>query len=189
MDTGHGRRRVDRIVSPDYLHAIEERSPAELRALRDECRGEEEELSYARRVLQAQLDIARSEAARRAGDTGDAALVSQLPGILADPPSDTRRAARAVGFHVPTRSGQRAGDLDAPQAALSRLPDLSDAELADLIGRLGEQEQRVSQQRRIVLDRVDQLQAELVRRYRDGGLTVDDVVSGVARGGEDSDAT
>ena len=187
MDAERGRRRVDRIVSPDYLHGIEERSAAELRALRDECRAEEEQLSYTRRVLQAQLDIARMEAARRAADSDDAALLAELPSVLADPPPDARREARAVGFHVPVRSGQRAGDLDAPDTALSRLPDLSDGELADLIGRLSEHEQRVSQQRAIVLERVDRLQAELVQRYRDGELDVDEVVSGVPGGQGDGE--
>jgi hypothetical protein len=178
MDATHGRRRIDRIVEPDYLHGIEERPAAELRALRDECRAEEEHLSYARRVLQAQLDIARTEAARRAGEVGDDALVSELPSILADPTPSEHRETRAVGFHVPEQSGRRAGDLDAPEAALARLPDLADAEIADLIGRLTEHEQQVSQQRRVVLDHIDRLQAELVRRYREEGLSIDEVVAG-----------
>jgi hypothetical protein len=185
MDASHDRRRVDRIVSPDYLHGIEERTASELRALRDECRDEEEQLSYSRRVLQAQLDIARTEAARRSGET-DEDIVTKLPGILADEPPPGRREARAVGFRVPERSGRRLGDLDSPEATLSRLPDLSDAELADLIGRLGEQERRTSQQRRIVLDCIDRLQAELVRRFRDGDVTVDDIMNGADPGERES---
>lgn len=174
------RRRIDRLTVPDYLHGLEQRESPELRAMRDECREVEEELSYARRVLQAQLDIARSEAARRAGEIAQAsgaALVANLPSILADPPVHGPRVARAVGLRIPTRSGNRPGDLDAPQPALARLPDLADADLADLIGWLSQQEQQVSRQRRTVLDHIDRIQAELVRRYRDGALSIDELVT------------
>jgi hypothetical protein len=177
--TAHGRRRIDRMVSPDYLHDIEQQSVGRLRALRDECREEEENLSYARRVLQGQLDIVRTEAARRATGEETDPLLASLPSVLADPPTAEPRDARALALHVPDLSGKRAGDLDAPETGLSRLPDLSDAEIADLIGRLAEQEERVSQQRRIVLDHIDRIQSELVRRYRDEGVAIDDVVAGV----------
>lgn len=182
MSEAHKRRRIDRIVAPDYLHGMEDADVESLRAKRDECREEEALLSYARRVLQAQLDVARTEAARRRGelDGDDTSLVAQLPGILADAPTSAPRAPRPVGFGIPERSGKRAGDLDAPGLALSQLPDLSDAELADYIGRLSEQEERVSHQRAVVLDHLDRLQAELVRRYREGGLTVDDLVAPTA---------
>ena len=36
MDATHARRRIDRILAPDYLHGVEERPAAEVRALRDE---------------------------------------------------------------------------------------------------------------------------------------------------------
>jgi hypothetical protein len=177
--TAHGRRRIDRMVSADYLLDIEAQPVAQLRTLRDECREEEEHLSYARRVLQAQLDIVRTEAARRAGGDETDPLLASLPSVLADPPATEPRDPRAMALHVPDLSGKRAGDLDAPDTGLSRLPDLSDAEIANLIGRLAEQEAQVSQQRRIVLEHIDRIQSELVRRYRDEGLAIDDVVAGV----------
>ena len=177
MDNQAARRRIDRLTAPDYLHGLEDRPVNEVRAMRDECRDEEGRLSYARRVLQGQLDVARSEAARRSGGEESGSLLAQLPKILADPPSDSPRDVRPITFRIPGVSGKRIGDLDAPGVALSQLPDLSDAELASLIGRLSEQEQQISQQRRIVLDHLDRLQVELVRRYRNGEIAIDELVT------------
>ena len=64
-----GTRRIDRVLSEDYLTALGEQSLAEVRALRDEAEQEEVDLSYIRRLLQGRMDIVRAELSRRDGKT------------------------------------------------------------------------------------------------------------------------
>ncbi len=71
------RRRIDRVTAPDYLDGLADRTAAaEIRAMRDDCRSEETRLSYARRVLQGQLDIARVGALPTGGAEADEAAWS-----------------------------------------------------------------------------------------------------------------
>jgi hypothetical protein len=178
--TERGRRRIDRVTAPDLLDGVGGAPADVLRALRDECREEEARISYARRVVQGQLDIARSELRRRSsGEGGTDSLVQQLSSILADEPSPNARGARTISFYSPDdEAGQRRSD-DALVAlpSLSKLPDLDDATIADLITQLEAEESRLSLARRAVLDNLDGLQGELVRRYREGAADVDAILS------------
>jgi hypothetical protein len=171
MEGAPRRRRIDRVTADDFLDGVDERSTDELRGMRDECRQEEARLSYARRLVQGRIDIARAEAARRErGDAEPLDLVALLPTILADEPPSQQREARAVSLYTPEGPlGQRAHDALLDDPALGRLPDLRDAEVDELLERLRAQERDVSATRRRVLDHYDRLQAELIRRYRDGG--------------------
>ncbi len=177
MNAQPRQRRIDRVTDPAYLDGVTERPAADLRSMRDECLKEEARLSYARRVLHGQIDIARAEAARRGHDpSGD--LLASLADILADPPAGEPRDARAVGLYDPeVEAGRRRDDAVLDEPAISRMPELPDDELRALAERLADQEREVSAQRRTVLDHVDQLQSELVRRYREGRADVDEVVS------------
>lgn len=161
------RRRLDRITAADYLEGMEGWDAQELRARRDECRAEEEQLSYLRRLLQGRIDIIRAEQARRRGE-GDDRLLDALPSLLADTPSAGRREPRALGTDPPEHRMRRAEDRLAVDSTLARLPDLSDEEIDRMLEELAADEERVSRLRRTVHERLDALQAELVVRYRDG---------------------
>ena len=65
-----GRRRVDRVLAPDYLVGLSQLSLEEVRARRAEAEQEEVDLSYARRLLQGRVDILRAEQDYRATDGG-----------------------------------------------------------------------------------------------------------------------
>lgn len=173
---GPTRRRIDRITAPDFLEGIEERDPAELRAMRDDCGQEEARFSYNRRLLQGRIDIVEAELARRAGD-GNESLIEALPRILADDPGPRAGVgnARNAPVYEPGEVGRRSDDRLAADALLTRLPDLTDSELQAELEDLREEEKRVSELRKAVQERYDALQAELVRRYREGG--VGDIVS------------
>ncbi len=176
-NAGGSRRRTDRVTAPGYLDDLRDRTVPELRDLRDECRAEEDELSYVRRLLQARLDIARGEVARRSGD-GQTDLLQALPRILADRRSPGSREARAVGLFSPgDNRGRRSYDALTSDASIGYLPDLGDDELRTLVERLEQEERRVSGLRRAVLDHLDTLQGELARRYRAGDVGVDDLVA------------
>lgn len=183
------RRRIDRVTADDYLAGLEAADIATIRTMRDDCREEETRLSYARRVAHGQLDIVGAEVRRRGGDD-DGGLVGTLSQILADEPAPRSREARTVPVYTPTEEGygNRAHDALVDDAQLGRVPDLDDAQLSALLSRLQEKEAYISSLRRTVLTHLDALQDELIRRYRDHAVDIDDVVaSAVAAADEQRD--
>jgi hypothetical protein len=177
--TGQGR--IDRILTEGYLEGIDERSTDDIRRMRDECEEEESGISYARRVLQGKLDIARAEAVRRrdAGSETAASVLDGLPAILGD--RHTRPAApgaRATRFLVPpsVQHHRRTVDEIADDTVLARLRDRSDDELAELIETLAGKERQLSRTRRELLDRIDAIQADLIRRYKAGSANVSELL-------------
>lgn len=182
--TQQGRRRIDRVAAPDFLEGIEERSAQEIHAMRDECRQEEERLSFERRLLQARIDIVRAEQARRRGESTES-LIESLPGILADDATSRRpeTQARFSPVYSPDATHtRRAGDRAGPN--LGELPDIEDRDLDQMLHRLVGDERAISDLRRRVLDHLDRLQAEVAARLQDGSLGADDILraSGWATG-------
>jgi hypothetical protein len=176
--------RLARILGDDYLAELERLPLSEVRARRGECQEVEVALSYARRMVQGRLDIIHSEIERRSGGGGpsDASqLVDRLKDgeMLAD-------HARPPGFgRLPTlmepgdESVEFLAEADelAHHEALSALPDLTDEEVRSLGDELERIERTLSDRRRNVFDRIDALQAEIVRRYKSGAATADSLLS------------
>ncbi|HEY8545978.1 MAG TPA: hypothetical protein VIL36_13055, partial [Acidimicrobiales bacterium] len=157
------RRRIDRLTADDFLDGLSSRSIAEIRAMRDDCREEEAHLSYTRRLLQARLDIARAERARRQGG-GEGSLIDELPRILADGPSNRPRHGGPVPLYAPESKGRRREDAVLEDASMGLVVDLDDTELDAYLERIEAEERQVSERRRVLLRHLDELQAELVRR-------------------------
>jgi len=161
------RRRIDRLTAPDLLDGLADRPLEEVRSLRDEAREEEGRLSFARRLVQARLDIVRATIVRREGGSAepDVRVLGDLPEVLADEPPTTRLAElRATPLLAPEDAGRRSDDVLA-DPSLGRLPDLDIDQLRALSDRLAAEERRVSAVRGQVITALDALQAELVRRY------------------------
>ncbi|MDQ1375171.1 MAG: hypothetical protein QOJ09_2509, partial [Actinomycetota bacterium] len=59
---------------------------------------------------------------------------------------------------------------------LSSLPDMGEGQVRSLADDLGELERTTSDQRRLLLDRIDVLQEEIVRRYKEGEASVDSLL-------------
>ncbi|MEX0659080.1 MAG: hypothetical protein WD080_08100 [Egibacteraceae bacterium] len=181
-----GRRRIDRVAASDFLDGLEDRSTAEIRTMRDECRQEEERLSFERRLLQGRVDIVRAERARRQSGDGEG-LVDALPSILADDTSSRSGSPQARVAPVftpdpdPTYTRREA---DRTEWSFGNLPELGDRELAELHERLASDERAVSDLRRRVIDHLDRLQSEVAARLTDGSLVADDILraSGWASG-------
>jgi hypothetical protein len=163
---------LERLTADGLLDDVEEWDVGRVREFRDACRELEERVSYQRRMAQGRLDIARAERERR--DRGGD-LVDALPEILADRPTGRARSDRSLGLIDPGDE-----DFDGEGVPLSRLPDLEDDALADLIAHLETAERALSRSRRPLLDNLDRLQDELVKRYRDGSADVDEVMKGDA---------
>jgi hypothetical protein len=175
-----GRRRVDRVLAPDFVVGLDGLDLEEIRSRRAEADQEETDLSYARRLLQGRIDILRAEQAARHGDgplsghpRTDAEIAKALAAVLAD----DRREDHGLGRHTvsaPSRVGEHRREAERAVADVggSATGDLSDDELAAAIAKLAEIEGRVSRVRREVQGVVDALTAEIARRYAAGGVPV-----------------
>ena len=174
---------LQRILAEGYLEGLGDRSPAELRALRDECQQVETQLSYLRRLVQGRHDIANGEIERRhhGGAPSDVAgLVEALPEILADrihAPGPGRMPALIEPGEM---SGRLVDELnDITEAASLDAPDqVTDGDLARAAEQLAALELEVSSLRRALFDRIDTIQGELTHRYRDGLASVDELLAG-----------
>lgn len=169
------QRRIDRVLAPRFLENLDELPVAEVRRKRDECRAEEDVLSYRRRLLQGRIDIAKAERARREG-TGEGGLIEALPSILADQVSSRRAPtqARRSPVYVPEDPAAEAEESDG--ALLGRLPDLADAELDALVERLAADEREISNQRRQLHERIDVLERQLIAGYRSNPGGIDELL-------------
>ncbi len=166
------------VTSRTYLGQVTALDLAELRARRSECQHVEETLSYLRRVVQGELDIVVGELERRrsGGDRDDLSdLVARLPQLLSS------RVATGTGgrFTNPSAPDDDTGSLGHELNVLmsthdlNELPERSDDQLRIAAAELGGFEAKLSTVRRQLHDRIDEMQAELVRRYRTGEATVD----------------
>lgn len=165
------RKRADDLMfEPEYMQEVDGLALGELRQKRDECEHREAELSYARRLIQGKLDILSFELKRRAaGEGGLDELIQKMPHILADdshPPLSLRRHTRIL---MPKNSEERREiERVASRTMLARIDALSEAEISDILTKLDDVERRTSQERRRVQEIMDRLNAEMVRRYREG---------------------
>ena len=149
----------------------------ELRALRTGLQHEDDVVSYVRRLTQARLDLVRAETNRRAAGAGVTDFSGELPSIL--------------GTHLtggPARPPRPADDYSQHPMALeltalcdecgsTDLPSMTDEELAEYSARLQAFEHERSAARQDLFTRIDELSAELVRRYRDGEASVDGLLA------------
>jgi len=144
------QRRIDRVLSSDYLAGLDARSLEEVRDMDHECAEIETELSYVRRLAQARMDILQAEADRRAagGSLGD--LIAALPQILSD---DSPRANPATTrFADPSTAAsdisfKRGLERLISDDTLANLPTLSDEELQTTLEQLRTLETEVSTNR------------------------------------------
>ena len=180
-----GRRRIDRILDEDYLDDIGDRPTDALRRSRDDCREEESVVSYARRVVQGKLDVLYAEVQRRRDEGVATGAVNDIAQVLADdeaPGDNLDLRTRAVSTYVPDstelrRVGERAANIE----ALGDLDGEDDLTLAKRIGKLAVEEERLSETRARLLDRIDALNDEIADRYREGGTDVSEILGGSDR--------
>lgn len=174
---------LDDLLAPDLLDGLTGRALPEVRALRDDAQRVEGGLSFVRRMVHGRLDVVGAELERRrqGGDPLDiSGLIAQLPELLAEPdraPSAAPRSPRML--EVAAVPDELAAELDqiVDIDALADLRTLDTDALAATADKLVAFERWVSERRRTVQDRLDQLQAEIARRYRDGEASVDSLLA------------
>ncbi len=172
---------LERLLAPDYLGDLEGRSIEEIRAMREEYRQAEDGLSYVRRQAQGRLDIVAAELERRLqgkGPSEAADIVDHLPEILGHNVLGPGLGRLPTSLEPPDDTGQLAVELEGilHQSSLTGLGHITDDELRGLVDRLTEYERLVSDRRRTIHDRLDALQAEIVRRYKTGEVSVESLL-------------
>lgn len=169
--TDQKRRASDRIADPAYLEGLSDRPLDELRAMREECKEVERELSFERRLCQARVDILAAELERRtSGNEGS--LIDRLPQILASEigGGDASLPERAPDLSVPRNADvpRRRVEEIVGEQTLAKLPSLQVAEIKGIITSVSSHERAVSSRRKAVQDVMDRIQEEIVRRYTSG---------------------
>ena len=164
---------LSELLAHDALADIGTRPIGDLRSYRYQAGLVESDVSLVRRIAQGRLDIIGHEVQRRQGSTDAAAiddLLYELPDILAEAPS-VARSGRSVQINEPGPTAAALGDrLDKAVAPgeLAGVGDVPDARLAEAFARVSALEQELSGYRRRLHDRIDAVQQEIGRRYRDG---------------------
>ncbi|MCU1344863.1 MAG: AmfC protein [Acidimicrobiia bacterium] len=173
------RHAYDRIAGDDYLAGLSSQSMSDLRVMRGECQELELTVSYLRRVVQGRLDIVRHEYDHRKAGLGNSDLseiINSLPETLsvgAPGPGGLTHVSISLDA-LPTPSAEVNHLLD--NSGADRIPELNDKELDGVLDSLQELEAEVSEMRRLLFDRLDQLSGEITRRYRSGEATVDELL-------------
>ena len=161
------------------LESIQTVTIDELRNLRSQCTHAEGEVSFARRITQGRLDIVGHEVRRRAGDEVEPMLDGMLfdiPDILSDRKSSPGKGKRPTAVTEPGETALLLTDqlntIVSP-TDLANVNKVSDSELRQLVTALRNFETELSTNRRQLHERLDTIQGEIVRRYRDGEASVD----------------
>jgi hypothetical protein len=175
------KRGIDVVKSPDFLGDVEALPLDDLRTKRALCDRLDTEYSYYRRQIHGRMDILAFELRRRSGEE-DRSLIEALPEILAGPggeePAPTGRQITVKLPELPD-IGRREIDRILEDDFLAHLPELSGEDLEVIQAQLTEAEHEVSEDRRIVFEAFERLQAELTRRYRDGLADADELLDSV----------
>jgi hypothetical protein len=180
-----GRRRIDRVLAPDYAVGLSHLALAEVRARRDEAAQEETDLSFLRRILHARIDIVRAEQRRRRLG-GTTSVMDDLARILADNALGPAKGSGRFQTVEPSRAEAHRRHVEAL---------VSDVDLSDVASRTVEEldaaltaylaeETSVSQRRREVQHVMDTLNAEIGARYARGDASVDDLLAEHGRVGD-----
>jgi hypothetical protein len=172
---------LDALLAPAYLEGLPSMPIAEIRSRRDQATEVEVGLSYVRRLIQGRLDIVLAEVHQResGGPAGDLAdLVQRLPEILGErvrSPGMGRLPTLMAPAEMELTEVHRLDEIvDAD--SLGTLPQRTDAELLAMVDALAEFEHQVSAGRRSAFEVIDQLQDEIVRRYKSGEANVDSLL-------------
>lgn len=162
-----GRRRIDRVLGPDFLDGLADADLDDLRERRDDAEQEEVDLSYVRRLIQGRIDIAEAERRRRSSG-GEGSIIDQLVDILTDDNATTTGSGRYLDAE-PSRVDEhrRVVERVVADARISDVGALSDDQLSGVLKVLREHEEHVSGLRRKVQTVVDTLSEAIGRRMAD----------------------
>lgn len=166
----------DHMLDPQYLDGLRARPLEEVRAMRAAAVEVETGLSYLRRMVQGPLDIVHREIARRSGGEGPADLatmVAELPETLGDVPRPGGVGRLTRTLEPTDVDAELEAELSALVGDLAEVAQMDDGPLERLAADLTTFEARVSARRQAFFALIDQIQAEIARRYQSGEASVD----------------
>ena len=171
---------LDDLLRTNDLTALADRPFPELRSLRDRLGEVETGLSFGRRLAQGRLDIVMAEASSRAGGHAESNhdLVGRLPELLST-------NFRSFGTPRPVRDTEIPPFVDEIISGLDQLFGVHEVEnlekvpldqLTEITERLAAYERAISLKRSEVHRIIDEVQEEIITRYRSGAASVDDLL-------------
>jgi hypothetical protein len=166
--TGEFRRRIDRVLDPDFTDDLLDVSAGELRSRLRDAREEEDAISYVRRNLHGRISLLTDELLSRRGGRGTSRSVDALANALGEGGAGSRGARQGVALRASVVAGRRGAERVLSETHLANLPDLGEDEIEDLVGRVEEAERELSEMRRRLHDVIDTLEDELAGRYKNG---------------------
>jgi hypothetical protein len=173
------RRRIDILLDPDFLADLESVELSDLRDRRRMTDEVETELSFYRRLLHGRMDLLAFELNRRSGEE-TRSLIEALPEILGAGERTGDRQQRIPQMLAPDLPEERRRHIDRVLGDdfLSRLPECEAEELSEIQQVLVETEQEISTGRKAVQHVFDSIQAEIMRRYKEGQVDPDELPVG-----------
>lgn len=174
VSSQNGREQLRSLLAPALVADLSSIGLAELRARRRACVEAETELSFLRRLAQARLDLLEAERARRRQGEAPESLLERLPQILSGS-LHAPGSGRLSGYLAPEVGPELTAEIDRlfPADLLADPTSADEASLERTVEALASYETEVSSLRRQMHERIDTLQAELVRRYRAGEASVE----------------
>ncbi len=162
------RRRIDKVLDPSYVDALDHETPVELRSKLRDAREEEDAVSYVRRNLHGKFAVLADELEARRGGRGTSHSVEALVAVLGSNGSHTRGARLGVALRAASVAGRRDAERVLTEADLAQLPSFSEEQIESLLSKVDEAEKELSAVRGRLHDVIDTLEDELTRRYKEG---------------------
>lgn len=173
---------LDDLLSANDFGGLSSRPIEDLRRLRDDLGEIELGLSFGRRMAQGRLDIVLAEFHARLQGRSETAqeLVDRLPEVLS-----SQGRAPGVGRQVrdgelPRFADEILGELDqlVHPTDLAAIEQLDVDQLDGAAQRLSAYERALSAKRSELHRIIDEVQEEIITRYRSGAVSVDDLLNG-----------
>lgn len=149
----------------------------ELRAERDRLRTIEDAVSFVRRLAQGRIDLVAAVRTSRSGGSAVTAADIVKSGVGPAPSTGSARPPRDTDVAADHPLLAEFDEL-CDRMGFDNMAELDESALDALESALRTFEATQSEIRRRLFDRIDALTAELVRRYRDGGASVDALLEG-----------
>lgn len=167
--------RLDSIMLPEYVEALDSRPMGDLREMKRECDEEEAALSYARRLLQGKIDLISAELHARTGEVAGAGAADIAQALSGSGPGGFRGRFPRIMVPPETRETREVLALLA-DPVLMNLETVTNDELRSAVERLVEVEKQISELRSGIHGQTGLVESEIARRYASGEVTVDEVL-------------
>ena len=164
------RRRLDRVLDPEYLEGIADLSLEDVRERRSTAIEVENELSYYRRLLYGRMDLVKFEQRRRSGEE-DRSLIDSLVDILTDPERQDRtepRGSRHIVTDLPPLPDVGKRDIDEVMGdgVLTRLDEASEEELQSSLDGFEKMVAEINEQRLTAQKVIDSLSDTIAELFK-----------------------